>query len=141
MKNTTVIILVVAAVLAITLPLNALLLSQNFNEKETLAKPLQSQGSTLQVPVEGNEVAKVTNLQKSPKPKKIETKPAEAPKKSISEEEAKAIALGAVNGRVTDIEIESKFGKTVYAVEISDDGEEIDVFVDIQTGQVLGTEA
>ena len=31
MKNTTVIILVVAAVLAITLPLNALLLSQNFN--------------------------------------------------------------------------------------------------------------
>jgi uncharacterized membrane protein YkoI len=65
--------------------------------------------------------------------------PASAPK--ISTEQAKAAALKVVPGRVTSVVIEKKQGKNVYVVEIVPrGGGEKDVFVDIETGQVLGTE-
>jgi len=51
-------------------------------------------------------------------------------KRDITESEAKEIAKREVDGRVTDIEIEKKFGKAAYVVEIDDDGEEIDVIID-----------
>ena len=38
------------------------------------------------------------------------------------------------------IGIEKKYGKATYVVEIDDDGEEIDVIIDIETGAVLGVE-
>jgi uncharacterized membrane protein YkoI len=58
----------------------------------------------------------------------------------ITEEEAIQIALKMANGEVTDIEIERKKGHEVYAVEIDDNGDEVDVFVDIKTGEIVGTE-
>ena len=58
----------------------------------------------------------------------------------ITEQEAIQIALKRVNGEVTDVEIERKKGHEVYAVEIDDDGDEVDVFVDIKTGEIVGTE-
>lgn len=58
----------------------------------------------------------------------------------ITEEEAVRIALKTVSGEVTDVEIERKQGHEVYAVEIDDDGDEVDVFVDIKTGEIVGTE-
>jgi uncharacterized membrane protein YkoI len=62
-----------------------------------------------------------------------------APK--ISTEQARAAALKVVPGRVTSVVIEKKQGKNVYVVEImTRGGGEKDVFVDIETGQVLGTE-
>lgn len=61
-------------------------------------------------------------------------------KTDITEEEAIQIALKRVNGEVTDVEIERKKGHEVYAVEIDDDGDEVDVFVDIKTGEIIGTE-
>jgi uncharacterized membrane protein YkoI len=61
-------------------------------------------------------------------------------KTDITESEAIAIARNRVNGDVTDVEIEKKFGKTTYVVEIADGGDEIDVIIDIETGQVLGVE-
>jgi len=65
--------------------------------------------------------------------------PASAPK--ISTEQAKTAALKVVPGRVTSVVIEKKQGKNVYVVEIVPrGGGEKDVFVDIETGQVLGTE-
>ena len=65
--------------------------------------------------------------------------PESAPK--ISTEQAKAAALKVVPGRVTSVVIEKKQGKNVYVVEIVPrGGGEKDVFVDIETGQVLGTE-
>ena len=48
-------------------------------------------------------------------------------KKDTTESEAKAIAKKAVDGTITDIEIEKKFGKATYVVEMDDDGEEVDV--------------
>ena len=46
-----------------------------------------------------------------------------------------------VSGRVTSVVIEKKQGKNVYVVEImTRSGGEKDVFVDPETGQVLGTE-
>ena len=65
--------------------------------------------------------------------------PASAPK--ISSDQAKAAALKVVSGRVTSVVIERKQGKNVYVVEVvTRGGGEKDVFVDLETGQVLGTE-
>jgi uncharacterized membrane protein YkoI len=66
-------------------------------------------------------------------------KPAAAAK--ITEEQAKAIALKAIPGKVTKVVIEKKKGKNVYVVEImSEKKGEIDVFVDIVSGKVIGTD-
>lgn len=61
-------------------------------------------------------------------------------KTEITQKQAIAIALEIVNGEVTDIEIERKKGHEVYTVEIDDDGDEVDVFIDVKTGQIIGTE-
>ena len=50
------------------------------------------------------------------------------------------IAQNIVQGEVTDVEIEKKYGKTAYIVEIDADGTETDVIIDIETGEVLGIE-
>ena len=64
-----------------------------------------------------------------------------APGAKVSVEEAKQIALKIVPGEVTSVEVEKKRGRQVYAVEIQNpDKGEIDVFVDVQTGEVLGTD-
>jgi len=63
------------------------------------------------------------------------------PMPKVTREQAVAIALRVVSGEVTSVEIEPKRGKLVYAVEIlTSDGEETDVLVDTETGEVLGTE-
>jgi uncharacterized membrane protein YkoI len=60
----------------------------------------------------------------------------------ISQEQAMQAAQKALPGKVTDVTLEKKRGKTVYVVELAPDkgGEETDVLVDPETGQVLGTE-
>ena len=59
----------------------------------------------------------------------------------ITEDQAKAIALKTIPGKVTKVVIEKKKGKMVYVVEImSEKKGEIDVFVDIVTGKVIGTD-
>jgi len=64
-----------------------------------------------------------------------------APRPKVTREQAEAIALKAVPGKITSVEIEPKRGKLVYAVEImTPQGEETDVLVDTETGEVLGTE-
>jgi len=62
---------------------------------------------------------------------------------NITEDEAKAIALEEVPGTVTDIAIEEKFGKATYVVEVvrASDSAEVDVIIDIETGEVLAVEA
>jgi len=63
------------------------------------------------------------------------------PTPKITVEQAKAAALKVVPGRVTSVVIEKKQGKPVYVVEIAPrGGGEKDVFIDLDTGQVLGTE-
>ena len=60
----------------------------------------------------------------------------------ITEEKAKEIALQEVPGEVTHVAIEPNFGKEeTYVVEVvANDGPETDVIIDIQTGEVLGTD-
>jgi len=66
--------------------------------------------------------------------------PSPAPKE-ITESEARAIALDRVHGTVTDITIETKFGKRTYVVEIQPNyGSETDVIIDIYTGEILAVE-
>ncbi len=61
---------------------------------------------------------------------------------TISEEEAKKIAVKAVPGTVTDVAIEKKLGAKRYVVEViaDADGAETDVIIEMETGKVLATE-
>jgi uncharacterized membrane protein YkoI len=68
-----------------------------------------------------------------------ETKP--PPAAQISEEQAKAIALKKMPGKVIDVAIEKKRGKTVYVVEVMTESQgEKDVFIDMRSGAVVGTD-
>ena len=59
----------------------------------------------------------------------------------VTREQASTIALRVVAGEVTSVDVERKLGRIVYTVEIKTPaGDETDVFVDIETGEVLGTE-
>jgi len=59
----------------------------------------------------------------------------------ITEAQATKIALEQIPGKVTDVKIERKRGKNVYVVEIqTPDGGEKDVFVDIESGKIVGTD-
>ena len=63
------------------------------------------------------------------------------PVAKITPEQATETALKAMPGRMTSVVIERKRGRHVYVVEImtSNSGEK-DVFVDIETGAVVGTD-
>ncbi len=66
----------------------------------------------------------------------------EAPVAKVTQQQAEEIALKKVPGDVTSVVIEKKNGKNVYVVEIiaKEDGAETDVFVDIESGEVVGTD-
>ena len=67
----------------------------------------------------------------------------EPPKKvegQITEEKARAIASAKLKGTITDVAIEEKLGKTTYVVEMQTKDGEMDVVIDIQTGEVLAIE-
>ena len=60
--------------------------------------------------------------------------------------ESKAISIAEAEytgaGQRTDVELEKKQGTTVYAVEFTEgDGNEVDVYVDAETGDVVGMES
>jgi Peptidase propeptide and YPEB domain len=63
------------------------------------------------------------------------------PVAKVSGDEATKIALGLIPGKATSVKIERKKGKNVYVVEIQTpkDGEK-DVFVDIESGEIVGTD-
>lgn len=65
-----------------------------------------------------------------------------APGARITRGEAMQAALKSLPGKVAEIKVERKRGKQVYVIEIAadKDGSENDVFVDMQTGEVLGIE-
>ena len=64
-----------------------------------------------------------------------------APIAKVTEDEAKAIALKHLPGKVTGVTIERKKGKRVFVIEImSESRGEVDVFVDMVTGKVIGTD-
>jgi uncharacterized membrane protein YkoI len=63
------------------------------------------------------------------------------PVAKVSSTEATKIALARIPGKATDVTIERKRGKNVYVIEIQtkDQGEK-DVFVDIESGEIVGTD-
>jgi uncharacterized membrane protein YkoI len=64
-----------------------------------------------------------------------------SPAAKITKEQATRIALERIPGEVTDVVIEKKRGKNVYVIEIqSPQLGEKDVFVDIETGKIVGTD-
>jgi uncharacterized membrane protein YkoI len=63
------------------------------------------------------------------------------PVAKVSSAEATKIALERIPGKATDLTIERKGGKNVYVIEVQTaDGGEKDVFVDIESGQIVGTD-
>ncbi|WP_260286262.1 PepSY domain-containing protein [Peribacillus aracenensis] len=55
----------------------------------------------------------------------------------VSSDQAEKIALEAVDGQVTDMELDSENGTLVYELEIKQGQKEYDVVVDATTGKVL----
>lgn len=93
-----------------------------------------------EVSIKDGEGAQLIGIEKGSNVAAIKEEPLQELKTQVTEQEAIAIAKGEVKGDVTEVGIEKKFGKTAWVVEIDSDGEEIDVIIDIDTGQVLGTE-
>jgi uncharacterized membrane protein YkoI len=63
------------------------------------------------------------------------------PVAKVSGDQATQIALKTIPGQATSVKIERKLGKNVYVVEIKTASEgEKDVFVDIESGDVVGTD-
>jgi len=63
------------------------------------------------------------------------------PVAKVTTDQAQAIALQTIPGRVNSVAIERKRGKSVFTVEIiTPNGQERDVFVDIESGEVVGTD-
>lgn len=92
------------------------------------------------------EIEKLTLFEQKSEPTKdpTSTQPAvqEKPKTEVTKEEAINIALQQIpDGTVSDVEYETKFGKASIVVEVQSQSRgEIDVIIDIQTGEVLGIE-
>jgi len=96
-------------------------------------------GVILEEEVNGEEKVELIKVEYNSLPTLSIEKKQELLKTKITEEQAKEIALKEVNGKVIDISIEKKLGKTAYVVEINN-GDETDVIIDINTGEVLGIE-
>ena len=63
------------------------------------------------------------------------------PTRKISDEKAIEIALKKVPGQATGVSLEKKMGKLSIIVEVqADTGIETDVIIDMETGEVTGTE-
>jgi Peptidase propeptide and YPEB domain len=63
------------------------------------------------------------------------------PVAKISGDQATKLALARIPGKATNLTIERKKGKNVYVVEIQTPNEgEKDVFVDIESGEIVGTD-
>jgi uncharacterized membrane protein YkoI len=93
-----------------------------------------------EVGIESQEAVQLIDIEKVSEKKQVKERPLEKLKKTITESEAISIAKSRVNGDVLDVAIEQELGKTVYVVEMDDDGEEVDVIIDIDTGAVLAIE-
>jgi hypothetical protein len=82
-----------------------------------------------------NPASNVSSIGKPSKPVKQKSQVAK-----ISAAEATKIALERMPGKATDVKIERKLGKNVYVVEIQTSRGEKDVFVDIESGKIVGTD-
>ena len=92
--------------------------------------------ATYRVLPSSNPASNVSSIGK-PRDKPSKQKPAAV---KVSAADAKKIALQRMPGKVTDVTIEKKRGKNVYVVEIQTGSGEVDVIVDTQTGEIVGTE-
>jgi hypothetical protein len=82
----------------------------------------------------GSDVSSFGHFQRNPVPYA-------PPVAKVTTDQAQAIALQTIPGRVNSVAIERKRGKSVFTVEIITPGrQERDVFVDIETGEVVGTD-
>ncbi len=98
-------------------------------------------GLVYEVNIGDGEETQLIDVEKSDPNKQIEIKEDfEYLKTEITEQEAVAIAQKEVQGKVTNVAIEKKYGKAAYVIEIDAYGVETDVVIDIETGKVLGIE-
>lgn len=86
---------------------------------------------------EKSELIAIENLTEAPEPEE----PKETIKTEITEEEARAIASAALEGTITDVAIETKYGKLAYVVEMRTSQGEKDVIIDIETGEIIKIES
>ncbi|MEW6035087.1 MAG: PepSY domain-containing protein [Candidatus Micrarchaeota archaeon] len=98
-------------------------------------------GVAMEVVLEDNETTRLISVEYGAEPSPSAPEEPGGLVGNITEDEAKAIALAEVSGEVTSISIERKSGRLVYVVEVAaDSGPETDVFIDIETGEVIAVE-
>ena len=101
----------------------------------------ETQGFTLEIGLEDGETVELVGVTESTDEQELDSNTTTLTTR-ISEEEAKEIALKKVPGRITGIEIERKFGKVTFVVEVdAEQGGEIDVIINAETGEVLAVES
>lgn len=98
--------------------------------------------AVLEVGLEDGERAELVEFSRDAEPSPSAAVESEPLKTTVTEEQARQIALGAVPGKVTDIGKENKLGAVRWVVEVkpADNGPETDVIIDVETGEVLATE-
>ena len=98
-------------------------------------------GVVLEMVIEDGEKTELINITTAAESETLQTEnPPEELRANITEDQAKAIALAAVNGTVTDVEVEKKFGKTAYVVAVQTSEGEVDVIINVETGEILAIE-
>lgn len=73
-------------------------------------------------------------------PRKTQSIVEQVQKREITQEQARAIAIDTIGGVVRNVELERKFNTLAFVVEVLVDGDEIDVIIDRESGDVLGIE-
>jgi hypothetical protein len=104
-------------------------------------------GFALEIVLEDGERVELVSVEYGAEPTPAEepaetgTQGEESPYDTLTEEEAKALALERVPGVVTAIETEWRNDRLVYVVEVdADGGPETDVFIDVETGEIVAVE-
>lgn len=98
-------------------------------------------GVALEMTIDDGEKSELINITNDLNIKPFNQTINESLQYTITEEQAKEIAIKEVPGIVTDIAIERKFSKIAYVVEIdANNGPETDVIIDANTGEVLSVE-
>lgn len=89
------------------------------------------------VKVENNEVETIEDEDEEDDENEVQVSSENA---FITEEKAKEIAISEIGGVVTKVETESVKGRNAWGIEIKVNGKEADVFIDMETGEVLDIE-
>ena len=85
-------------------------------------------------------ILKVTKEEKDEEEEEIDPATLQTMSGVLTEEQAKAIALEHIEGTITGFEVERENGRLVYGVEMTAQGDVVEIEIDGETGEILEVE-